>query len=105
MKTDDDTADFASPKPRSAKPKKGAEELPVAEHARALGHVRKGGGTEPAEFFSPEHAGAAALHGWNAHAHHAGEPMKLTREHYKAALDAVPNARPHLPALSPHVGK
>ncbi len=38
---------------------------------------------------SAAHAAASALHGWNDHAHHAGEPFRCTREAYEAALQAA----------------
>ena len=58
-----------------------------------------------------EHEAAAVLHGWALHAHHAGEPIKLTRADYEAALKAagVTNDKgeyvPHPAALSPHKPK
>ena len=57
-----------------------------------------------------EHEAAAVLHGWTKHAHHAGEPMQLSRQDYESALKAagVTNAKgeymPHPAALSPHKG-
>jgi hypothetical protein len=56
-----------------------------------------------------QHEAAAIEHGWAAHAHHAGEPIKLTRADYEAALKAVQpkegNPVPHPAALSPHKPK
>ncbi len=55
---------------------------------------------------SARHRAASTLHGWADHAHHAGKPMKLTREDYLAALDAAQKtdkhgkAQPHAPAVS-----
>src|SRR5262245_51331988 len=42
----------------------------------------------PTEFLW-QHESAAILHGWALHAHHAGEPMKLSRQDYEAALKAA----------------
>lgn len=53
------------------------------------------------------HAAAAALHGWAAHAHHAGEPIRLSEADYDAALAAVQgegNPKAHRAAMSPHCG-
>jgi hypothetical protein len=49
-----------------------------------------------------KHAAAAALHGWGAHQHHAGGPMRLSGTDYAAALDAACKAplTPHQAALS-----
>jgi hypothetical protein len=56
-----------------------------------------------------QHEVAAVLHGWAAHAHHAGEPMRLTRADYESALKAAApdkgNPTPHPAALSPHAPK
>jgi hypothetical protein len=58
-----------------------------------------------------EHEAASALHGWASHAHHAGEPIKLTRADYEAALSAAGKTNthgeyePHPAALSPHAPK
>lgn len=56
-----------------------------------------------------QHESAAMEHGWAQHAHHTGEPIKLTREDYEAALKAVTpekgNPVPHAAALSPHKPK
>ncbi len=55
-----------------------------------------------------QHNAAAALHGWDAHAHHAGEPIRMTAKAYRNALRAAssPDERgeylPHDAALSPH---
>jgi hypothetical protein len=66
------------------------------EHAKALGGVKTVMrtaviGNQPASFelYHQFHAGAEALHGWREHAHHAGEPIKLSVEDYKAALKAA----------------
>jgi hypothetical protein len=59
-----------------------------------------------------KHAAASALHGWAAHAYHQGEPLKLSKEDYEAALQAAttlkeqdgrPTYLPHPAALSPHL--
>ena len=54
------------------------------------------------------HECAAALHGWKAHLHHAGEQLQLTRDDYQAAIAAALKGSgdiPHAPALSPFFGK
>lgn len=57
-----------------------------------------------------EHEAAAVLHGWTLHQHHAGEPFKLSRADYEAALkaagvtDSKGEYHPHPAALSPHKG-
>lgn len=67
------------------------------------GRIRKG--AHPDRW---QHAAAAALHGWDAHAHHAGEPLQLSAEDYYRALvaasapDGAGNYRPHAGALSRH---
>ncbi len=68
------------------------------EHAKALKLVRTHErsarvNNEPATFdeFSPQHAAAAALHGWKEHEHHEGKPIRLSTEAYKAALHAAFN--------------
>lgn len=57
---------------------------------------------------SVEHEVASVLHGWREHEHHAGEPIKLTKEDYLAALAAAMptegNPIPHPAAVSPHKG-
>lgn len=59
-----------------------------------------------------QHNAAAALHGWDKHAHHEGAPMQLTGDDYFYALVAAsePTGKagdyvPHPAALSPHAGK
>jgi hypothetical protein len=71
------------------------------EHAIATGNARRftppvafgraGEQPQPVEglAFSAEHASAAALHGWGQHEHHEGEPIKLSRADYEAALKAA----------------
>lgn len=55
-----------------------------------------------------QHNAAAARHGWEAHAHHEGAPMRMTAKAYRNALRAAanPDARgdyaPCDAALSPH---
>lgn len=56
-----------------------------------------------------KHGAAQALHGWVLHAHHAGEPIQLTRSDYEKALSAAcqlvgTTYVPHAAALSPHFG-
>lgn len=50
---------------------------------------RKMGKLQRAKLPIWQHSAASALHGWAQHAHHAGEPMRLTEAAYKAALKAV----------------
>lgn len=60
--------------------------------------------------FAWQHTAAATLHGWNAHTHHAGEPIRLSEPDYDAAIKAVDapgNPKAHKPAMSrycPHKG-
>lgn len=78
-------------------PADGSAKLPtIEEHALATGNVKPMTfefftRTRPQDrmVFSAEHAAAAALHGWNAHAHHANETFRCTREAYEAALKAA----------------
>lgn len=60
-----------------------------------------------------KHAAASNLHGWTAHAYHEGEPLRLSRGDYEAALAAAttltpvgpkggPTYTPHPAALSRH---
>lgn len=75
-----------------SKPRDTDQAETTGEHCAALG-------TPPAI-----HAAAAALHGWAQHIHHTGEPMRMTRATYEAAIKAVDArpCRPHREALSPH---
>jgi len=89
--------------------------------AEAKGPIAFGEGARPKKqpAYSWQHAAAAQLHGWNAHEHHAGSPIQLSRADYEAALAAasapvatlMPNGltrtvyEPHKPALSPHAPK
>lgn len=66
------------------------------EHALATGNVeseaesvRIGGRPERRPVFSTAHKCAARLHGWDLHAYHEAEPIKLTRAAYEAALKAA----------------
>lgn len=58
--------------------------------------------------FLDMHEAASVLHGWKLHEHHAGEPLKLSRADYEAALAAAGKTNeageyePHPAALSPH---
>ncbi len=72
------------------------------EWARQLGLIIKKRADWQREGFAAEHQGAAMLHGWAEHGHHAGAPIRLTLEDYKAALKAINNspAKPHPAALS-----
>jgi hypothetical protein len=67
-----------------------------AEHARATGNVeseaealRIGGRPDERAIYSPAHRCAVRLHGWADHEYHAGEPIKITRAAYEAALKAA----------------
>lgn len=68
------------------------------EHAKALNGVkeveryaRTASQSETFDLYHPQHAGAEALHGWKLHAHHAGQPIRLTRDAYENALRAAAN--------------
>jgi len=58
-----------------------------------------------------QHEAAVVLHGWKLHAHHAGEPFRLSKADYEAALKAASETNekgeytPHPAALSPHAPK
>jgi hypothetical protein len=95
-------ADEITPPPKP-KATRGATKTPD-EWARELGLIIKTRADWQQEGFAAEHAGAAMLHGWREHAHHAGAPMQLTLEDYKAALKAINTspAKPHPAALSKH---
>jgi hypothetical protein len=86
----------------SAEGRPASAELPtVDEHfARAFPASPKG----RAHADRWKHAAAAALHGWAAHQHHAGGPMRLSVTDYAAALEAACQhpLTPHQAALSPH---
>lgn len=116
MHEDNESAAFAE-KPKSAmKPAKadkaGAAELMTPEeHARALGQTQKRqrfmalkGQKHRHEVFTSFHNAASVMHGWASHAHHTGEPIKLTREAYLAAIEAAHNENnpPAPAALSPY---
>lgn len=70
-----------------------------------------GGRAAPASTYSWQHNAAAQLHGWPQHEHHAGAPIRLTREDYELALaaaeapDPAGEYEPHEAALSEHKGK
>lgn len=53
------------------------------------------------------HSAAAVLHGWSEHQHHAGGPIEITEDAYRAAIKAVDVSpcKPAEAALSPHKGK
>ncbi len=67
------------------------------DHAKVRKQVRVGVARmarvngEPATFdvYSPQHASAAALHGWAEHAHHEGKELELSEDDYAAALAAA----------------
>ena len=125
---------MSTPKPSRSEPK--AAEPAVAklsaeddvrtpeQWAKETGNVKmvrlcdEGAGLFP--LYSWQHASAEVVHGWRAHAHHAGSQMLLLRKDYEAALRSASTARlteagqpvdpskpvyqPHEPALSPHKG-
>ena len=71
------------------------------EHAKALGHVKTRVHPRAMTIYSWQHKAAAALHRWNHHAHHAGEPKQMTLAVYEAALDAAAHGlEPVLAAMS-----
>ncbi len=100
------------PPPPKEEPKgksKRVPRYPVGELAKKHGQTLKL--TFPRKRIVPsaEHKAAAALHGWNDHQHHAGEPMSLTDEDYLEAIEAAKRPpqgtnklRPHQPACSEH---
>ena len=93
----------------------------VDEHARETGNLKPtrfgfftAGRPEQRVLPSDLHAAAAALHGWNQHAHHAGEQFRCTREAYLAALKAAgepvtrslgPDGKPGAPLTAEDVAK
>ena len=63
--------------------------------------VAFGGNEHPTSAYSAFHEGAAQLHGWAAHAHHGKDPLTLTLEDYKKALEAAAKGEaPHEPACA-----
>lgn len=97
---------------------KAAEIYTPEELAKLTGNVkalpeeaRIGGAPGVTQLFSWQHAAAAQLHGWNAHALHTADPFKLARSDYEKALEAAcaPDEtgryRAHARALSPYVPK
>ena len=80
------------------------------EHARRQGNMITGskvGAMKAPVCHCWQHSAAANLHGWGSHAHHAGEPIKMTEADYLAALKAA-SVHPYVPhpgALSPHCRK
>jgi hypothetical protein len=87
------------------------QRLAPEEWCRRLGRGRELYRLGARAVWQPEwrHAAAVVLHGWHKHAHHAGEPMQLTRAQYEAALEAAGPSEgipaPHPAALSPHANK
>lgn len=86
--------------------------MTISEHAKACGHMKRrtaifNGFTDPIR--SPAFRAAEQLHGWSAHESHSAEPLRITREAFLAALEAVmsPDKRgnytPHTEALAPHL--
>ena len=97
---------FGKEKPEAAPPKKADMRSPT-DWAKALGEFHDAKGVPGQEdFFSARHAAAAALHGWNDHAHHEGRELEMTEADYRTALDAghpkKGNPKAHRPALSKH---
>lgn len=92
------------------------EKLTIAELAEATKNAyayrpfaTMGGSSENATGYTPAHAAAAQLHGWNAHSSHTADPLTLTLSDYKAALKAGSEApkgkqtyEPHEAACSPY---
>lgn len=98
----DDTKPVAKAEERAAEPaepeapKYDPSSATPEEHARALGELLRQerepiriNGRKPGPLFSWRHAAAAQLHGWNHHVLHDAEPLKITQDAYKAALQAV----------------
>ena len=87
-------------KPPKAETVKSVDTKTPAEWATLLGHAPKSvegvewvgtlaeSGMSEAKF-SMAHEIASVLHGWPSHAHHANEPIQLTRADYEAALKAA----------------
>lgn len=101
----------SEPKAPKAEPEapKRTPRYPVGDLAKKHGEIVKLKFPRRRIVPSALHAAAAALHGWLDHRHHAGEPMRLTDDEYKAALKAAtrpPRGKnklePHRPALSEH---
>lgn len=92
--------------PPSKKASPTDDTLTPAECAAKCGQVVTGPKPHRRKSFSPSHLAAATLHGWNAHAHHAGEPFLMSIGDYEKALAAPGNVyedrrcRPHEPARS-----
>jgi hypothetical protein len=90
--------------------------VPAAEMAVVVSMTTGGVATQisGATHFSALHNAAAILHGWGkkdepwGHRHHAGEPIKLTLDDYRKALEAASKTDehgeyvPHPGALSEH---
>lgn len=84
-------------------------------HGLALGliggrrSVVFGGRTE--EIRSPEYRAAETLHGWAAHALNTADDLLISRDAFKAAIEATKTAdargnyTPHTDALAPHLKK
>jgi hypothetical protein len=125
------TDDLAVPKSKSSRGARAPDPPPTLpsadglatpiDHARATGNVTRravdprrtfvvslGGSRVPSETLSWQHRTAETLHGWRDHEYHAGAPIRITRQAYLAALDAItaPDKlgiyTPHAAALSPH---
>ncbi len=111
------TAPFAAPAPAQTSDKKSPEEWAGTcgqRRAKSFEETVTRINGKPFDVigdFLWEHESASVLHGWKLHEHHAGEPMKLSRSEYEAALKAagITNSKgdytPHPAALSPHKPK
>src|SRR5688572_11540260 len=91
------------------------KDLPtVYELAQSHGHIQtapRAAKLEPRDpstitIQDPRFAAASALHGWQSHEYHAGEPLRLSEEDYMLALEAAEKPeedgiyRPHEKAVS-----
>jgi hypothetical protein len=91
--SDKETAVAVTDKPA----RKAAEPMMTPEdHARATGNAKRAlrrvvFGNQPANYekFSAEHNAASVMHGWSHNEHEFGEPHKLPRSAYLAALEAA----------------
>lgn len=69
------------------------------EWADVLFPAGDNGRQHPARF---KHGAAAALHGWDLHQYNTGEPMKLSRADYEAAIQAATVLDENTGAPVPH---
>lgn len=100
--------------PKESDPPVSDGKLSPREHAVAAGLIKQSrgvlfGGESVHELRSPEFRAASTLHGWEAHEFQTGEPLRITREAFDAAIEAVKDAdkrgnyAPHEDALAPHL--